>query len=266
MHELSPSVANRIMTTTLEKWTCAPIVLALALALQAGCSTPGDLGRKPESVFDDKIIPAISRGVAKSHNRPVSHYRHTEAEQRLRAAAEQLVTPYGRPAFMERTMRRIERADLIKARADWNSPGRYVARLDREKFKDGENRVRVISAHMRDDRHFLRRFEQAMAEVLRADRSRARHLRVNPDYPIRERRDAETRIEENRAVMARTLAVMDRRVLAYDEALHLTPLRFPGTNMKPARRQLLDLQEYQRLLARRLPPGSVRLAGGPAPL
>ena len=228
---------------------CACLIV---LSIPIGCAETGDFGRKPYSVLDDKIIPTVAKGVAQTREQPVSWFRYTEAEKNLRNEAEKLVTPYGRHVFLERSIRRVERANLVSNRVDWNSPERYTARLDREKFDSGRSRVRTIMSHMQDDGHFMLRFEKAMVKVLRADRSRAEHLRINRDYPPAERANARNRIKENRAVMAETISIMNRRIDAYDEALHITPLRFPGTGMGPARKLLLDLEDYTKSLAQRL--------------
>lgn len=243
-----------------------PVMMGAAFLLAglAGCAGTGDLGRKPESVVDDKLIPIVSKIATHVREQPVSWYRFTESEQRLRQEADQLATPAGRPIFLERTIRRVERAKLVSNLIDWNSPERYNTRLQRQKFPNGRNRVRRVMTHMLDDSHFMLRFERAMAEVLRADRSRAAHLRRNHDYPISERRNAETRIIENQGVMRDTIKVMNRRIDAYDEALHRTPLRFPGTNMKPPRRLLLDLQDYTKRLAARLAESRIAESRAPA--
>ncbi len=195
----------------------------------SGCGGQGDFGRKPYSVIDDKILPLAGKIITHARKKPVSWYSLTYAEGQLRNAAERLVIPHGKPVFLEGTIRRVERVDLVGNKIAWNTPERYLARIKREKFASSSTRIAFIGGHIQDDIAAFKDFRTYARQVFRADAKRRDALKNNNDFTSNEITNATSRIIENRQLVLRTLKALDLRMRGYDKALRRTLLIYPDT-------------------------------------
>ncbi len=246
------------------------IWIALLGAGVSACSGTGDFGRKPYSVLDDKIIPVISKGAKQSRGKPVSWYPLTAAERRMRQSADSLVMPYGRPVFLEPSIRRIERAAMLTNTIAWNAPERYLSRLKREKFASGEARIRFIEKHILQDQWQFRNFTTQVWHVIAADKKRLAALFAMRDKRLEDFDNTLGRVAENRSIIRVTLRALALRMRGYDKALRLTQLQYPDISIDETGAKLIELKSQADKTAARARPylskGGRRNGRGPVAL
>ncbi len=218
------------------------IWITLSGAVLVACGGQGDFGRKPYSVLDDKILPVAGKIITHAREKPVSWYSLTYAERQLRNASERLVIPHGKPVFLEGTIRRVERVNLVGNKITWNTPERYLARIKRKKFADAATRVAFIGGHIQDDMSAFKDFRTYARRVYRADIKRRKALKNNNDFTRNETINATSRIIENRQIVLKTLKALDLRMRGYDKALRRTLLIYPDAGIDENGAKLLTLK------------------------
>ncbi len=225
--------------------------MALLSVSVSACAGKGDFGRKAYSVLDDEIIPAASKVTGQIRKKTVSWYPLTHDERQMRNISWSLITPYGKPVFLEKTIGRIEDAGLVSNTIAWNSPERYLARIKREKFSNGNARVGFIRKHIRDDQWQFDRFKPLVRRVFQADAKRLAALERMRDKGPSEYDNALGRVKENRRVVSKTLHALDLRLRGYDKALRQTQLQFPEADINRAGAMLVELKSQRDRFAAR---------------
>ncbi|MCC2110776.1 MAG: hypothetical protein KDJ16_01935 [Hyphomicrobiales bacterium] len=202
-------------------------VLVCALTL-AACARPvGDFGRARPSVIHDKIMPAIGLGSANGREEPVSLFRFTDDEKRMRDMSWAIVRPPHADDWYAANLIELERTRILGPVDLSLDPRSYYEMLRREPYRSSEARYSRVANDADADAEGVRPFYTIVCRVFEADRERLRVARGLPDLSAEEAANVEARVWENRNVAAWGWRALEFRVAAYRYALERLQIETP---------------------------------------
>ncbi len=235
------------------------IGLLLVLAL-AGCARTGDFGR-PRAGFDnDTVLPMAGTLSAWMRGQPASFYAHTEAEKELRARAWHFLMPEdetSEPFFARDNLiadrvlpaRNVDTAlyhrTLMGGSAldGWvNNTPRLRRLLNPHAFRSLVSRYHRVRDDIAEDHQLIAPFEQAAQAVVQADTARHKAFGHVSDVTEEQRAQAQARICENGALIARVHWEYFDRAAQYRYALEHLLIEGPEPQAIAAERALLAFE------------------------
>ncbi len=204
------------------------LALLVCVLTIAACARPvGDFGRARPSVIHDEIMPAIGLGSAIGRGEPVSLFRFTDDEKRMRDMSWAIVRPPHVDDWYAANLIELERTRILGPVDLTLDPRVYYELLRREPYRSSEARYARVANDADVDAEGVRPFYTVVCRVFEADRERLRVARSLPDLTPEEAADVEARIWENRNVAAWAWRSLEFRVAAYQYALERLQIETP---------------------------------------
>lgn len=221
-------------------------LLVLAVFILAACQT-GDFGRRQVPAFHDEITGFLGRQLAYQRGEPVSSFRFTDHEKRMRAVAYRFGMPPRLRHDAERIIWDLQYKRIFPAYFPPIDANAYYVALKNEKPHSHETYFRMIALDALADIELLYDFIGVAQQVHDGDTLRLRAAMklapgaVVPDSP------ALARIEENRLVVDTVRYKLRERHAAYAHAFSRFAVETPSV---VANETEAALERYERAIVR----------------
>lgn len=232
------------------------ILMIVALALLAGCSTNGDFGEINPSLVRDDMHDWLSLDATAGTRHFPSNFQLTDDERQLRDLAYPLIEqPYDRQqAYSVAGEYGVIGANHRVAYDRTN----YANHLFGARFRSPAARYAQITDDVRNDITRLPQFFETAGRVLDIDLKRQKSLRYISGLSPAEREQALRRIRENASLVAMVHAKLAQRVSGYRFALERLVLMTPSPQAVDVERTLNQLQAQITQYRRSIPNSWVR--------
>lgn len=214
-----------------------PSALIAALTLLAGCAN-GDFGRVRPSLVGDDMHAWVGREAAASIGGPVSDYRLTDEERKLRDLAYPLIEP---PYDRNRWHSVLGEYGVMRAFQRDGEPFERTAYWDRlaTNFRRSEaSSYAQLIVDTRNDATRLQPFFATAQRVIDMDGKRAKSLAHVSRLSVAEEGNALARNNENTAIVEWVCRSLQRRVAAYHYALERLAISVPSPTAAEADRSV----------------------------
>ena len=219
---------------------------SVSMLFLVSCSTQGDFGRDRPSVFNDEILPSISKFAAYVNDEPVSNFAFTENEKLLRSYSRRINRDTGSPAF--------ER--FLRAAAAPGQPPQPSSPHQANKTNSQENTEEIIvelpenvkinpfvlNNEIEEDLRLIRRTRALSGSIVADDRLRARRLAAMKNASQSDRDNVTVRARENLQEINDIRQVTGLRIKRYKRAIDVLSIADPQLNLKPARTSVKNLE------------------------
>lgn len=121
--------------------------------------------------------------------------------------------------------------------------GTYADHLTAAGYRVGKAQLQTISAHLSADKHWFRRFAQAVRRIMNADAERQAQLRISSHVlSDNDRARVFSRIKENRLLTHTALRDLADRLASYDYAIERSRIEHPGVSVRDVERSIDGLR------------------------
>ena len=234
----NPRAKGVVRTARLAVFAC--VLPAIALA---ACARPtGDYGRAQPSTIHDDVMPAVGarmtnlrRAVATNGDYlAVSKFNLTDDERELRNRSFALVRPPHAADWIAASLVEGQRTGILPPIDTRLDPKSYYAHLRKDSFRSSEARYDRLMGDMAADTELVGPFYELARRVMAVDAERLRVARASADISEEQRRNAESRVEENMARITWVWRALRFRLAAYRIAIDGLEVETPSARIYDA--------------------------------